>query len=65
MPDACGGPMPGWNGRERVHETLYMRGARASLLTGAGVLSALWLPDSARVHHVKGARSGSLGLVLP
>ena len=41
MPDARGGPMPGWNGRERVHETLYMRGARASLLTGAGVLSAL------------------------
>lgn len=37
-------------GRGCVHETLYSRGARASLLTGAGALPRPWLPDSARVH---------------
>lgn len=46
--------MGGW---ERACKTLYIRGARASLLTGAGALPRPWLPDSARVPDVKGARS--------
>lgn len=41
----------------RAGETLDCRGARASLLAWAGALPRPWLPDSARVHAVKGARS--------
>lgn len=37
-----------WLGR--ACKTLYLRGARASLLAGAGALPRPWLLDSARVH---------------
>lgn len=48
----------GW---ERACETLYIRGARASLLEGVGALPRPWLPDSARVPDVKGTRSKAGG----
>lgn len=53
----------GW---ECACKTLYIRGARASLLTWAGALPRPWLPDSARVPDVKGARSkGGAGSLRP